>query len=51
MRRAALVKRQEYSIETTAERVARLYEQVVKPQRPVHPPPQALIGKRLLRMA
>jgi 1,2-diacylglycerol 3-alpha-glucosyltransferase len=51
MHRAALVKRQEYSIETTAERVARLYEQVVKPQRPVHPPPQALIGKRLLRMA
>lgn len=51
MHRAALVKRQEYSIETTAERVAKLYQQVVKPQRPVHPLPQALIGKRLLRMA
>lgn len=51
MHRAALVKRQEYSIETTAERVAQLYEQVVKPQRPVPPLPQALIGKRLLRMA
>jgi len=51
MHRAALVKRQEYSIETTAERVAQLYQQVVKPQRPVHPLPQALIGKRLLRMA
>ncbi|MBX3014666.1 MAG: glycosyltransferase [Caldilineaceae bacterium] len=37
MHRAALAKRQEYSIETTAERVAQVYAQVLTPQRPAHP--------------
>lgn len=51
MHRAALIKRQEYSIETTAERVYQVYERVVKPHQPAHPLPHVLISKRLLRMA
>ena len=51
MHRAALVKRQEYSIETTAERVYQVYEHVVKPRQPAHPLSQTLISKRLLKIA
>ena len=51
MHRAALVKRQEYSIETTAERVYQVYERVVKPRQPAHPLSQTRISKRLLKIA
>lgn len=51
MHRAALVKRQEYSIETTAERISQVYEHVVKPRQPAHPLSQAMISKRLLKIA
>ena len=51
MHRAALIKRQEYSIETTAERVYQVYEHVVKPRQPAHPLSQTLISKRLLKIA
>lgn len=51
MHRAAVQKRLEYSIETTAERVYQVYEHVVKPRQPAHPLSQTLISKRLLKIA
>lgn len=51
MHRAAVQKRMEYSIETTAARVYQVYEQVVKPRQPAYPLSQTLISKRLLKIA